>query len=566
MNHPIIKMFLIIMILYTSYFFAIDFINAWRSGGTFLEGNQNMNSAIYAGVRGGYDFSSVAEAEAKCKEEGLQLCKKEEVIAGAKSNDALQNQCSSGWTTDAPRGWYSVKGSSGCGSDNTWNTYAPPGGKGSAHCCKPAPVSPPIDTTGRCGPLFNEQKCSPGEYCNEKNGWCGTTDAHKNAQASTKYDGQPTNKIDIDQAAIIAKNDTEVHNLTKNIFDKFNISYNDGLSTTHIEEMIRIVDDEGLPKEQIKVFSNLMMKMLDVNKNSKIDFNELLVMFFGMKTEDYYDFKKTEKAFSNTNINNNNNNNNYQILANGNILMPATGSCPNGCSMPSYDFPECENTIYNGKSYRQCPWVNTGKNNNDCKKCGAVLLPKNEYGYARTNLGYTDIKGIEFVSENIRKQTKIQNIISKKQGKVTKGDFYNIGKEFLSQHAEIKNYEVPDNITTNQYTLLGKLLFIYMTNKTNFNRSRLKSYIQSLYLEKTLNKKCEDCPDSNLNKNYMLNLEELKKKDAYAYMEAVAEAASDNRLGGSKTQMENKTAYRSNYKPIDPRKFPNPYNALWDIF
>ena len=109
------------------------------------------------------------------------------------------------------------------------------------------------------------------------------------------------------------------------------------------------------------------------------------------------------------------------------------------------------------------------------------MLPKNEYGYARTNLGYTDIKGIEFVSENIRKQTKIQNIITKKQGKVTKGDFYNIGKEFLSQHAEIKNYEVPDNITTNQYTLLGKLLFIYITNKTNFNRSRLKSYIQSLY-------------------------------------------------------------------------------------
>ena len=64
----------------------------------------------------------------------------------------------------------------------------------------------------------------------------------------------------------------------------------------------------------------------------------------------------------------------------------------------------------------------------------------------------------------------------------------------------------------------------------------------------------------------MLNLEELKKKDAYAYMEAVAEAASDNRLGGSKTQMENKTAYRSNYKPTDPRKFPNPYNALWDIY
>ena len=32
---------------------------------------------------------------------------------------------------------------------------------------------------------------------------------------------------------------------------------------------------------------------------------------------------------------------------------------------------------------------------------------------------------------------------------------------------------------------------------------------------------------------------------------------SDNRLGGSKS------AYSKNYKPMDPNKFPRPYDAIW---
>ena len=39
-----------------------------------------------------------------------------------------------------------------------------------------------LDDTGRCGPLFNEKKCTSGNYCNESNGWCGVTDAHKNSR------------------------------------------------------------------------------------------------------------------------------------------------------------------------------------------------------------------------------------------------------------------------------------------------------------------------------------------------------------------------------------------------
>jgi len=43
---------------------------------------------------------------------------------------------------------------------------------------------------GRCGPKYSGCKCDlpTRRYCNENNGWCGNTDAHKNAQASEKYD------------------------------------------------------------------------------------------------------------------------------------------------------------------------------------------------------------------------------------------------------------------------------------------------------------------------------------------------------------------------------------------
>jgi len=44
-------------------------------------------------------------------------------------------------------------------------------------------------STGRCGPNQGGTSC-PGNnpYCNEANGWCGSTSAHQNAQSSTRYD------------------------------------------------------------------------------------------------------------------------------------------------------------------------------------------------------------------------------------------------------------------------------------------------------------------------------------------------------------------------------------------
>ena len=72
--------------------------------------------------------------------------------------------------------------------------------------------------------------------------------------------------------------------------------------------------------------------------------------------------------------------------------------------------------------------------------------------------------------------------------------------------------------------------------------------------------------ESSVDEETKFTIEELKKRDAYAYMEVIVETESDHRLGGSKSQFYNRTAYRSNYKPADPRKFPNPYNSMWDIF
>ena len=230
--------------------------------------------------------------------------------------------------------------------------------------------------------------------------------------------------------------------------------------------------------------------------------------------------------------------------------------------MPNYDSPNCENTLHNGKSYRQCPWSSV-ESSHDCGKCGAVLLPKNEHGYAKTQIGYSDVRSLEIISKRIERQ----RMESKKQ--LSRSEFFNIGKEFLKQHGELKGYDVPDNITVKEYTLLGKILFIYLANKTQKNQSTLKNYIDSLYLEHYLNNKCDNCEnmaESSVDEETKFTLEELKKRDAYAYTEGIVETGSDNRLGGSKSQYDNRTAYRSNYKPADPRKFPNPYNSMWDIF
>ena len=45
--------------------------------------------------------------------------------------------------------------------------------------------------------------------------------------------------------------------------------------------------------------------------------------------------------------------------------------------------------------------------------------------------------------------------------------------------------------------------------------------------------------------------------------EALLEAKSDNRLGGSKTLF---SGYTTKYRPRDPRKRPNHYDSIWEVF
>ena len=58
-----------------------------------------------------------------------------------------------------------------------------------------APVDPEncakiVRPDGRCGPTKDGAACATAfePYCSEASGWCGNTDAHKNAQESSAYD------------------------------------------------------------------------------------------------------------------------------------------------------------------------------------------------------------------------------------------------------------------------------------------------------------------------------------------------------------------------------------------
>ena len=499
-----IKLLFAIMILYTFYNFYMDFRGV-INGGTFLEGNQNMVD--------------------------------NEELTGEKGSGyrGKQNKTRSGKTCQ------------------NWNSQSP-----QKH--KNTPENKPNSGLG------------DHNFCRNPDGtetiWCYTTDPETRWELCDPLPPSENNGLtqeQIDIAVAEAMGDSEVKSLTQKIFDKFKVSYNNSLSKQQLKDMLRQIDDQNLTPEGIEFAATFILALIDFNKNEKLDFNEMLLILLDMKKTQNSEFKRIQNIFS-PSYANNNNNNNYQTLANGNIVIPATGNCPNGCKMPAYDHKDCENTLYNGKSYRQCPWVSV-ESSHDCGQCGAVLLPKNEHGYAKTQIGYSDMRSLEIISKRIERQRMEQRMESKKQ--LSRSEFFNIGKEFLKQHGELKGYDVPDNITVKEYTLLGKVLFIYLANKTQKNQSTLKNYIDSLYLEHYLNNKCDNCEnmaESSVDEKTKFTLEELKKRDAYAYTEGIVETESDNRLGGSKSQYDNRTAYRSNYKPQDPRKFPNPYNSMWDVF
>ena len=112
-----------------------EFQNAF---GTANEGFQNINmregmSVQYDHSVGGYIYDKEG-AQQYCISKGLRLCGKQQVID---AKNGKFNACNSAWTTDAGRGWWSGTDKGvGCGTPQRWETYADPGGRGGAHCCR----------------------------------------------------------------------------------------------------------------------------------------------------------------------------------------------------------------------------------------------------------------------------------------------------------------------------------------------------------------------------------------------------------------------------------------------
>jgi hypothetical protein len=253
---------------------------------------------------------------------------------------------------------------------------------------------------------------------------------------------------------------------------------------------------------------------------------------------------------------------NGQVLPNGFIVQPGNGKCPNGCKYPQYDNKGCEDTILNGKSYRKCPWVKDGLTGNDCTECGAILMPKNKFGYARTRPGLFD---------NVSVNMAIENAESSK-----KGDYYNIGKKFMKQLSQIKNFNLPDTVDTNEYVSIGKMVHKYQTEETSSSKNLLTDFINQLLTTSNMSNNGKVQNNSliseQVNKmggNFDIDQKKLTMKGAYAYAEGKKEVADDNRLGGSSSMYEKQISEKIrklNGIPRDPRKRPNPYDSIWDIF
>ena len=134
-----------------------------------------------------------------------------------------------------------------------------------------------------------------------------------------------------------------------------------------------------------------------------------------------------------------------------------------------YDNPECINEIFNEKEYRNCPWIGTGSiQNSACQQCGAILMPKNKYGYAKTRPGLFDSVTMDVVltqSSDLDEMRKNPNKI----------DFIKIGKNFMDDLARIKDFALP-YISPNEYHDIGEIVYKYEDIKkpmNNINRNFL---------------------------------------------------------------------------------------------
>ena len=254
---------------------------------------------------------------------------------------------------------------------------------------------------------------------------------------------------------------------------------------------------------------------------------------------------------------------NDQVLPNGFVVEPGNGQCPNGCKYPQYDNKTCEDTVLNGKQYRKCPWVKDGLNGADCTTCGAILMPKNEHGYARTAPGLFDNVSLDMA-------------IKTTDTKENEGDYYNIGKNFMTQLSKIKHFNLPNTIETSEYVSIGKLVHKYQTERTHSTKTTLTDFINAILVTTSLSKDKKIDNNSMITAhvtksggNFDIHHKELTSKGVIAFEEGNREVSSDNRLGGSKSLYEKQlsdSVRKRNGIPRDPRRQPNPYNSVWDVF
>ena len=234
--------------------------------------------------------------------------------------------------------------------------------------------------------------------------------------------------------------------------------------------------------------------------------------------------------------------------------------CPNGCLAPQYDNDLCANEIFQGKAYRSCPWVSDGRiDNNACNDCGAILIPKNRFGYARTRPGLFTEKALKMALKSCEFDKNDNNI-----------DYLQVGIDFMDDLARIKNFRVP-NFKDSDYVTIGRIVYKYDMDKLNTSiyKDKLTSTLNKLLNTHTLeppllNKRNKYLRKKPCGKRYKDTVKERELKHIMGDLKyqsavdgAIEEMKSDNRLGGSKT------AYTKNYKPIDPNKFPRPYDSIW---
>ena len=257
-----------------------------------------------------------------------------------------------------------------------------------------------------------------------------------------------------------------------------------------------------------------------------------------------------------------------------------------------------------GKAYRNCPWIGEGSiNDSMCNGCGSVLLPKNNYGYARTRAGLFNTKTVNNLlsGSQFNREPKNPNI-----------NYSFIGLQFMNELAKVKNFTLPF-ISQTKYEAIGKIVNKYQLNENTGNTNRkdltdlINGALNSSMLPNTGNilnpNKDEIARRNTVNevKNDNQRSENIIKgllgSNEYYKTSAsgLTERESDNRLGGSKTLyngyyhrendlndfkgasgftgMENNsgaesqhTGYTSKYRPQDPRKGVKAYDSIWDLF